>query len=109
MQEHLGESGFKVKMWELGCLAQGCMGSAWGPELSVSKVLEHAQPLGHAHLTLLADVGCMCVGASEVEPKRRAPKEGHSLVEHQGELVAPSHEPRRSGRILASSELPRDA
>ena len=94
-------------MWQVGCLAQGCKGSAWGPELSFPEVPEHAEPLGHAFLTLLADVGCMCVGAREVIPKRRAQKVHVSIVEHQGESVAHSHEPRRSGRLLASSELPR--
>ena len=49
---------------------------------------EHAEPPGHAFLTLLADVGCMCVGAREVIPKRRAHKESESTVEHQEESVA---------------------
>ena len=71
---------------------------------------EHAQPLGHAFLTLSADVGCMCVGAREVIPKRRAHKESESPVEHQEELVAHSHHgSRRSARIHASSELLRHA
>ena len=107
VQEHLGVSVFKLKMWEVGCLAQGGMRSAWGPDLSISEALEHAQPLGHADLRLLTHVGCMCVGAREVIPKRRAQKVHVSIVEHQGESVAHSHEPRRSGRLLASSELPR--
>ena len=81
------------------------MGGALGPELSLGKVLEHAQPFGHAHLTLWADVGCMCVGASVVEPKRRAPQVSQRIGEHQEESIASSHEPRRSGRLLASSEL----
>ena len=96
-------------MWQVGCLAQGCKGSAWGPELSFPEVPEHAEPLGHAFLTLLADVGCMCVGAREVIPKRRAHKESESTVEHQEESVAHSHGSRRSARIHASSELLRHA
>ena len=50
VQVHLCMSGSKLKMWEAGWLAQDCMGSALGPKLSISKVLEHAQPFGHWNL-----------------------------------------------------------
>ena len=51
-------SGSNLKVWEVGCLAQGCMSSAWGPEFSMCGVLEAAKPLGHVHLTL-----CLMWGA----------------------------------------------
>ena len=38
----------------------------------------------------------MCVGATEVLPKKRAQKLHVSIVEYGGESVAHSHEPRSS-------------
>ena len=72
---------------------------------SVYMVLEHTKALGHAHWTHLTHMVCMCVGASEVRPKTRAPKERGTIVEHQEESVAHNHEPRKSARIHARGDI----